>query len=324
MTRAAALAALLFAALCGHARAQDAPQNAPPTPWTTIPREVFVGDRALLIVPLSQAVAERLAAQGSAELPFSQAISFPDIDIYRVALERRPGGPALAIEFAAFLPGIVALPPLEVAGEVFYGLAVEIASVLRPSEPRALSPPAGSLSVPGTALLAYGALAALAAFLAILALARGASPFRRFFERIRRRRMFARMIRSERRLRKALSKGAAARGVLDALCGDFRGFLSGITGENCRAMSAPEMRSLILWDAPSGEREIGLNIEDFFARCDGARFAGRDIAPEEALEMLEELRLVIQALEQAEKARAVASGASAPTGTSAPDATSAA
>jgi len=294
--RALPLAAALLLLL---AAAQPAAQEGP----HTIPRAVFVGDRATLIVPLPGFQERGGAEAGDTEVPADRLPSSPYADIHRVAIERRPGGARLAVEFAAFSPGIIELPPIEVAGQVFSGLRVEIGSVLGASEPPVLSPPAMPLAVPGTALLVYGtagavALALLAASLASL---RGRAALRAWLAAWRRRRLLGAMLRAERRMRKALAKGAAPREVLDALSGEFRGFLEGLTGESCRAMTAAEMAGLGIPECADGASgaSAGEFLGGFFGRCDGMRFGGRAAGEGEALEMLDGLRGFLDGLGRA-------------------------
>ena len=275
----------------------------------TIPHAVFVGDRATLIVPLAG-----FPGQGDVEVPPGQLPYSPDIDIHRVALERRPGGSRLAVEFAAFAPGVLELPPIEVAGETFAGLTVTIGSVLAPSEIPILSPPAPPLAVPGTALLVYGTIAAIVASLLLVSLIsfRGHVWVMVWLAAWRRRRMLSAMLGAERRLRKALAKGADPREVLDALSGEFRGFLAGLTGENCRTMTASEIGRLVGCphlqdDAPGGEF-----LGSFFDRCDGARFSGRAIGGDETLAIIDDLRGFLLAMKALNRAAPPAAAAEEP------------
>ena len=290
-------------------------------PGRTVPAAVFVGDRAALIAPLPG-----LRGQGDEEVPEAQLPSAPGIDIHRAALQRRPGGSSLLIEFTAFAPGLIELPAIEIGGEAFHGLAVSIGSVLAPSEPPILSPPAGPLAVPGTALLVYGGIAApaLALLLASLLSARGRGWLRLRLAARRRRRMLRLMQGAERRWRKALAKGAPPREALGEIAAEFRAFLADLSGESFLSMTAREMgllgleAALGLGPAPGGQAEatggraaLGLGsgpggqgsapggqveepgegfLEGFFRRCDGLRFCGREIGEGEALQAFDELR----------------------------------
>ena len=293
-----------------------------PTVAQTVPRTIFVGDRAVLIVPVTG-----FPGQGDTELSPEQIPYSSDMDIHRIAIERRPGGSRLAVEFAAFAPGVLELPPIEIAGEVFAGLTVEISSVLGPSEPPILAPPALPLAVPGTALLVYGTIAGLVLALLVVSMVslKGQLWLKGLLATWKRRRMLGAMLGAERRLRKALAKGVAPREILDALSGEFRGFLSGFTGENCLAMTAPEIAGLGFPGIPGfqssgspeapripGSPEIpgtsripgsqstgspdGEFLGRFFDRCDGIRFSGQAIGGDEALEIIDDLRGFLLAL----------------------------
>ena len=305
----------LLVAIPAATHAQDVPH--------TIPATVFVGDRAVLLVPLPG-----FSGHGDVEMPAGSIPESPDIDIHRVALERRPGGSRLAVEFAAFATGVLELPPLEIGGEVFRGLSVEIASVLAPGEPPILSLPPVPLAVPGTSLLVYGTVAVvvLILFLASLTSLRGRGWLAARLAQWRRRRVLRLMLATERRMRKALAKGADPREVLDGLSREFRAFLSNLTGENCMAMTAREIGFLFGTGdrgqgTGEGTDEVPLDdfqpanppakipnppsqtssplspvpcplsrIENFLSRCDGARFSGLATNSGGTLELLDELR----------------------------------
>jgi len=272
----------------------------------TIPGTVFVGDRAVLIVPL-----RGFSGQGDFELEAARLPSSPDVDIHRVALELRPGGGRLVVEFSAFATGVLELPGFELAGESFGGLSVEISSVLAPFEQPVLSPPAMPLAVPGTALLVYGTIAALvsALLLASLASLRGRALIRNALSAWRRRRMFAAMLSVERRLRKALAKGAEPREIMDELSAEFRAFLAGLSGENCRAMTSAEIGGLdarrLLRPGDPRLQASGCGLSEsrflgsFFSRCDGSRFSGRAVDTDETLAMIDELRGFVAGLGRA-------------------------
>ncbi|MCL2600962.1 MAG: hypothetical protein FWD88_07260, partial [Treponema sp.] len=244
--------------------------------------------------------------QGDIELSNEHFPFSIDMDIHRVALEMRPGGTRLVVEFVAFAPGVLELPPFEIAGQVFDRIAVDVSSVLGPSEVPVLSPPAMPLAVPGTALLVYGTIAVLVLLLLLVSLVsgRGRAWIRGMLAAWRRRRMLSLMLGIERRLRKALAKGAETRDVLDTLSGEFRGFLTDLTGQNCRAMTAVEIGRLDIHSylAP-GTGDTGSPgtefLGGFFGRCDGIRFSGHTIGMDETVSMLDDLRDFVLALARA-------------------------
>jgi hypothetical protein len=284
-----------------------------------IPPVVHVGDRATLVIPLSgeKAVNDSLVSLDTQHAPLS-----PDIDFHRIVLERRPSGSRLLVEFSAFIPGLLELPPIEIGGERFAGLRVEISSILESGETGAvLSGLAPALAIPGTSFLVYGTMGALVLIL-LLALWAGIWGRRRFsgwIVRWKRRRLIVFMWGMEKRLRRNLQKEGKPQNVLNILSGEFRVFLSFFTGENCRAMTAAELGRLppeLLSpgrgedqkpDAdstvrPGPELETGGDfLGAFFRRCDEFRFSGSDISTAEALGMLDDLRRFLKNLDRAER-----------------------
>jgi hypothetical protein len=104
----------------------------------------------------------------------------------------------------------------------------------------------------------------------------------------KRRRLIASMLGTERRLRRALAKGAVRREILDTLSTEFRGFLACFTGENCRAMTAAEIACLASMD--------GEFLGGFFSHCDALRFSGGGINGDQTLAMLGDLRRFLAGL----------------------------
>jgi len=263
----------------------------------TVPAAVFVGDRAILVVPV-----ESFPGQGGQEVPNPALFGRPDLDIHRIVLERRAAGARLVIEFTAFVPGPVRFPVIEIAGVRFPDLSVQIASILGPSELPILAPPEPPLAVPGTAFLVYGTMAGLILFLLLLflALSGGRTRFSAWLAHLRRRRRLAAMLAAERRLRKGFSKGILPRELLDGLSREFRNFLSGLSGEDCLAMTAAELGRLAFPESPTDNPEAPF-LGTFFARCDRLRF-GRDQArQEEVAALLDELRAFLVELQNPPK-----------------------
>jgi hypothetical protein len=254
-----------------------------------VPPKVYLGDRASLVLPLPG-----YSGGGDAEILPARIPSSQDIDIHRVALERRPGGSRLVIEFSAYTPGFLELPPLEIAGEIFSGLKIEISSILDSSDSdMVLSPPVPPLAVPGTSLLVYGSISAVLLSL-LLALWILFGEHRWVHTRLaawKRRRLIIAMLRIEKRLRKALIRGEDCREMLDTLSVEFRSFLAWFTGENCRAMTAVELGGLgSLVALPSEESQVSYtDIGGIFSRCDNARFSGREINNDEALTIFDDV-----------------------------------
>jgi hypothetical protein len=259
-----------------------------------VPSKVYVGDRASLVLPL-QGIA------GDGEINLGQIPSSTNIDIHHVTLERRPTGSLLKIEFSAYTPGILELPPFEIAGRVFSGLTIEISSVLEPGESgTVLSAPAAPLAIPGTSLLIYGTISSgiLLMLLAIWVLFHGRAQMTGWLAIWKRRWLLISMLDTEKRLRKALAKGTACREILDVLSTEFRNFLACFTGENYRAMTAVEMSHVK--DLVPDSQFLG----GFFSRCDGIRFSGGEINGDETLELLGDLRRFIADLGRAMQKKA--------------------
>jgi len=260
----------------------------------TVPPKVYVGDRASLILPLPGYAAKPDAGTASANSETSLGVTTASgIDIHRALIERRPSGGRLTVEFTAYAPGVLELPPVTVAGEVFSGLKIEISSVLEDDAyGMVLSGPAPPLAIPGTSLLVYGGIISVICSLsaAFWILIWGRKRIRDSLALWEKKRLLAGMRGTERRLRKTLARdGGACRNVLDALSGEFRRFLSGFTGERCTAMTAVEFANI---DAPVD----GEFLKNFFKRCDGTRFGGGTISKTDAFSILDDLKRFLTAL----------------------------
>jgi len=287
-----AICYLLFAlwfAICSFGFAQDRNTDA-----FTVPSRVYVGDRAVLILPLP----------GFAVKEDSETVSIispsADIDIHRALLERRPVGSRLTLEFTAYAPGILELPSIIIAGEVFNGLKVEISSILESNASgKVLSGPAPPLAIPGTSLLVYGTIISILCFLSVVfwILFWGRKRIKGWLAAWEKKRLLAGMAAFEKRLRKTLAKGDDTyRNILDALSREFRSFLSRLTGERCQAMTAVEFANIEL----QINREF---LKDFFRRCDGIRFRAEEINRKDAVSMLDDLKQFLAALKSANMAR---------------------
>jgi hypothetical protein len=269
----------------------------------TIPQTIFVGDQGRLALPLGSAFAGLAprVIQGPL-LPRSK-----DLAINRVELEKRGAAAMLLVDFRAYAPGRISLPPIEIDSHTFSGLEVSISSIL-PVERQGmvLSAPAEPLAAPGTAALIYGAI--LGILLLMLALAMGSlwgrTMLRNCAERLKRRRVIRAMGRTLKRLRSASPGGEPA--ILETLSRDFRIFLGALTGIDCRAMVPGEF--LALDSLGSGAALRPQALADLFRRCDALRFSGEGIEREAALALLDEFKSLAGLLEAAERARPAPSG----------------
>lgn len=282
-----------------------------------IPQTVYVGDRAALVIPLEYPPRSEVLRAG--ETPV-----LPDLVIHRIELESRGERGRLLIDFTAYAPGLLELPPFEIGGRSFTGLHIEIASILGSGEETAVfSPPAAPLAVPGTGFLIYGTMTGMILLIlgvlgALLWVPRRMAGW---LKNRRRKGLIASLAGMERRLRRELIRGNTTASQreerLNFLAGEFRSFLSLFTGENCRAMTAgeffrfsplelccalrlnPQCRRLPDEGGP-GDSPLGAEfLGNFFRRCDNLRFSGAGISTEDLLDILGNLKLVIEALNAA-------------------------
>ncbi|MDR2952854.1 MAG: hypothetical protein LBU82_06405 [Treponema sp.] len=279
---------LLFVLTCALTRAQDAGSY-------LIPRTAYVGDRATFVLPVPELRGENAnitLAQDAPGFPHDESADF-----HMVTLERRGSGSRLLIEFTAFAPGVLELPVIEIGEMVFSRLSVKISSVIDPDKPvLELAGPAPSLAIPGTALLFYGAIAGFAAFMAVAVwfLFNGRRFLNGWIEKWRLWNLFTSMRALEKRLGKSLSRGAGNREIIDKLSAEFRVFLSYLSGQNCRAMTAREMETL-----PAGFDRVFLL--KFFTRCDELRFSGGAASAGDVFRLLSDMRAYVGMLEKAGK-----------------------
>jgi len=276
-----------------------------------IPRTVFVGDPAALVLPLpglKTEAADIILTPGQPGFP-----SDPNIDFHRIVFERRVSGSRLLIEFTAFVTGYLELPVIEAGGEQFSGLGVTIGSIIEQSKTGLeLSAPASSIAMPGTAVMIFFTITSfvlITAFTIWFAL-KGRRYLQGFIKKWKIWQLFILMRNTEKRLHRALLKGANSRLILDKLSDAFRSFLSFITGKNCRTMTAREFETL------SAEPEHGPQNKDsipdidfsflggFFRRCDNLRFSGRIAVSNEILPLLDDLRFFLDKLQANMKSNA--------------------
>jgi hypothetical protein len=261
-----------------------------------IPQMVFVGDPGRLALPLSAALSGVRGAvlDDPRELPRA-----PGLIITRIELESRGEICQLVVDFRAYTPGVIELPPIEIASLTFRGLKVHVSSILE-AEGGALvlSEPAPPLVVPGTMGMIYGTVLGIVVFIAgfVLLVLRGGPVFRRWRELFRRRHLFWSMGKVLRYLRATLDKGGQAQAseALDKLSNEFKTFLGLFTGMNCRAMTGEEFLLLPSLTADPA----GPFLRDFFRRCDILRFSGGEIECGCVVELLEQVRDFIGKMER--------------------------
>jgi hypothetical protein len=257
-----------------------------------IPRIVYVGDTAMLILPLPPAPSDAGDIVIGAQ---SRDLSTENIEFHRITLERRVSGNRLLVEFTAFMPGTIELPIIEIGGESFSGLTVTISSIVDTSRAPELSGAAPTLAMPGTAMMLYGTMAAIV-FLLLFAVwfsFRGRHLLQKIIEKWRRWGLFIFMRKTEKNLQKLLLKGGNQREILDKLSDEFRAFLSFFSGNNCQTMTAREFENLT-----STIHIDGVFLRNFFRRCDNLRFSGADVKNDDIKRLLADLRTFLTAAEK--------------------------
>jgi hypothetical protein len=258
-----------------------------------IPRRIFVGDPAVLVLPLPA------VSVNNPDIVLTESF-FPvneDIDFHRIILERRTTGSRLMIEFTAYVPGVLELPVIEIGGEYFTGLSITITSILDGRSDRVLSGAASTLAMPGTAFLLFGSMAALVLFLLLIVwfIVKGRVVLRDLRQKWKHFRLFAGIRKVEKRLHRDVVKGLDKRIILDKLSDETRIFLSVLTGKNCRAMTASEI--VFEFEMLPTEALFG----DFFRRCDEFRFSGTKVDSQDILGLLTFLRSHVAILAKSKK-----------------------
>jgi hypothetical protein len=203
------------------------------------------------------------------------------------------------VDFRIYTPGTHTLPTLWVGGYVFNGLEVQVASILEDENTQALvlSEPAPPMTVPGSLSVIYGA------FIALVVLIVSASFFsgwgRPLVSKVRGKWRRWRTIRGTGRrlalLVERLQGGdimdwRLASRVLDELSGEFRNFLSFLTGKNCRSLVPREFKDL----PPLAKNFEPSFYSDIFRRCDALRFSGKRASQKETMELLQEVQSFVE------------------------------
>jgi hypothetical protein len=289
--------------------------NAQNTGSYLIPRQIFIGDRAVLVLPLTGGTEKTGDIILTSDNSYFDGNSFPlhaNIDFHRIILERRMGRSRLLVEFTPFVTGTLELPPIEIGGERFTGLTVTVNSVIDNHSSLILSGPASSLVMPGTAIMLYGIIALLILFiiLTIWFFLKGRVFFNKWIEKWKRWKLFVSMRITEKRLYNSVLRGEDKRIILDRLSEGFRIFLSVLTGTNCRSMTANEFKKL-----SSGlliyQDSNPLFLHNFFCSCDELRFSGVNVRAQDILSLLDDLRGFLSALENDKKANLSNAGTAA-------------
>jgi hypothetical protein len=270
-----------------------------------LPQIVFVGDQGRLVYPLaSDFPAGPLLSGDSIVLDMPEQLpQSPGVVISRVELEVREGhGARLLVDFKAYVPGRVELPPIKIGPHTFTGLEFTVTSILRSG--MTLSGPADPLAVPGTLALIYGAVLGIITLILLAAAAGvwGRRRFRDVLERSRRRRLIRAMGRNLKRLRTALTKGASGdEEILSFFSAEFRKFLGFFAEKDCRAMAPSEFLSLFPQETQETALFSGRFLCDLFRRCDILRFSGNRIDRGDVIDLVETAGSFVDALGRSEK-----------------------
>ena len=258
-----------------------------------IPRIIYVGDTATLVLTLPGVSGDTADVVMTGQA--LNSLNNENIDFHRIVLERRASGSRLLIEFTAFATGFLNFPVIEIGGERFSGLTVNVNSLLSTDSGYVLSGHASSLVMPGTALMLYGTMAGFALFIlfAVWFFLRGRRYVQICAAMWKQWRLFASLKNMEKRLQSALQKGVDKRVILDKISDEFRVFLSFFTGINCRAMTAREFEKLADYNP--------VFLKDFFRKCDELRFRGTEINSDDVLHLLADMRLFVTEAEKAGK-----------------------
>ncbi|MDR2808701.1 MAG: hypothetical protein LBB43_06830 [Spirochaetaceae bacterium] len=223
-----------------------------------IPQTVYVGDRALLVLPLEEgALANWEKTTG---LP-----SLPQLHIHRITAAKGQ----ISIDFTAFSTGFIEVPAFEIPGlGTISGLKVSIASIFDgASTSTILSPPAAPLPVPGTSALVSGIIAGaiILSFVFVLS-----SAWRkRWCNLILKRLLHYYLIFKMNRFLSKMHKTAALCDAQNGLCrlhNEVRRFMSRITGIDCLCLTVSEI-----------EPVLGADFAALINRCDTLRFAGVEV-----------------------------------------------
>jgi hypothetical protein len=269
-----------------------------------IPRQIYVGDSASFVLPLPVSPQDEDFVITSYDIDLLPSDS--NIDFHRIILERRTTGSRLIIEFTPFAAGVLELPDIEIGGDYFSGFTVTVNSLIDGRSAPVLSSAASALAMPGTAVMLYGSMGAIVFFilLTLCFIFKGRAALNKLREKLKRRRLFKSIRNTERRLYRALLKGAEKRKILDKLSHEFRLFLSILTGNNCSTMTAREFIELfskLPKDLFSTQEDGAYFLGSFFRQCDELRFSGSDIDEQAIFYLLSELHNFTCALENKEK-----------------------
>ena len=269
-----------------------------------IPQTIFVGDRGRLVANLGPAF-EGIGAfvlQSPEALSSIQGLIIKELIISRIELEKRNNNTRLFIDFVSYIPGSFTLPLLRLQSGgskplVLGGLNISVASILTP-DIMVLSDPALPLAVPGMGFMVYGAMG----ILLILSIGIGGLFWtRRYFGPLREKLKYRKLrVSLEKRLKQLRVEENVLRQkeLFSLLAGEFREFLSFLTGVNCSVLTPLEFLGLSLQIPGSPEPDY---LYKLFRHWDHLRFSGTPLAKAEVFVVLDELGSFLTGLNNAEK-----------------------
>ena len=146
----------------------------------------------------------------------------------------------------------------------------------------------------------YGSLTAVVVVLLLvfLFLIKGRTLLKNFIEKWKRRALFGTIRKTAKRLHKEIFKGSDKRIILDKLSDEFRSFLSDLTGNNCRTMTAGEFKNIqadFSW-----HEEDESSLVTFFRSCDELRFSGESINSNDLFSLLDDMKHFLSVMESHE------------------------
>lgn len=266
-----------------------------------IPSVVYIGDVAKLVFPLDDFFLHIQNLQTHWEQTKEQRA---ELDI--ISVEADPILKALVVQFQAWKPGVIVLPPITIGGEELAGLRLTISSYLSREEvPLVLAPQEGPLVVPGTFWLLFAAALAgvilILAALFIILYSKGA--YKMILESAKIYKPKRRIMRNVQKFRKKLEKGKIGNmDFLAALCVEFRSFVGLVYAIDCGALTSGEFEALDI-------TERG-RLAAFLSGADALRFCGKEPHKDQTLvfagTLLEEVDSICAAA--AQRASALSGG----------------
>ncbi len=259
------------------------------TQTVTLPRTVYVGDRAELRVGIR--AAESLSLSEPDSLPRSSHAEFHD-----VRLSPRGGEYELRLVLTPYQPGTLTLPPIELGEVVVRELSLHVSSVLESGESEP-SPPHGQAALPYTRVMLGGLAALLLGVpIAMLGLARwGRGRLERLLSGYRRRKPYRRFLKALRGLENRIDE-LDARSFYIELLQELRRYFSHKLDRDLMAATSSEVGSYLRQVVPNlDDRET---VVDLFRTGDLVKFAAQHSRLGERREHIEELRRILDRIER--------------------------